>query len=75
MGLCLEHFYLRGFYHWHLNGIILNYFRNLTLILCLIACGLEGVVQIQYLAAFFIVRFFQGTVAGLFIVLIPVYVR
>ena len=50
-------------------------FRNLTLILCFVAEILEFIVQVPNLTVFFIIRALQGTVAGLFLALIPVYVR
>jgi MFS family permease len=43
--------------------------------LSLIAEILEFFIQVPNLTVFFIVRFLQGTVAGLFLALIPVYVR
>ena len=49
--------------------------RNLVLVLSLIGVGLAGVIQIEHLAALFIVRFFQGTITGLFLVLIPLYIK
>jgi MFS family permease len=49
--------------------------RNLALTLSLFTECLLGVIQIQHLAAFFIVRLFQGIITGMLIILIPLYIK
>lgn len=43
--------------------------------MCLIAECLELIIQVPNLYVFFVVRSFQGVVTGLFLALIPLYVK
>jgi MFS family permease len=42
---------------------------------CLIGIILVGIIQIQNFAVFFVVRFFQGIMVGLFLVLVPTFIK
>jgi hypothetical protein len=50
-------------------------YRKLTFILACCGILVEGVIQVDSLIAFFICRFLQGTITGMFLFLVPIYIR
>lgn len=49
--------------------------RRLTLILAIIGLVLGGIIQVENLIVFFVCRALQGTLTGIYLILVPIYVR